>query len=84
MADLTNAQKAQILVDGEPITEGATSTALVIVGVEADAGDGTLYAVGNLAGTAAINVTKDGRNGSLEVLVTDAPLVVTLGAPEPK
>ena len=86
MATLTNAEKALILVDGESVTPedaAVSSTANVIASTPVGA-DGFVYVQGNLAGVATINVTKDGRSGSVEVTVTDAPLAVTLGTPEPK
>lgn len=86
MADLTNAQKALLLVDGAPInanTPGVTSSDPAVASLGAD-DDGKYVVNGEAAGTATITAAYLGRSGSIEVLVSEAPLVLTLGTLEPK
>lgn len=83
MATITTAQKAPVLIAGAPdpgiavqvsgpsLSVQVTTTAIFIVGVSPDP-------------NASITVTKDGRSGTLAIEVTDAPLDVSLGDPEPK
>jgi hypothetical protein len=84
VADPTTAQRAPILVAGEPLTSWdsiATSDAAVLsisnVG-------GTAYGVGNAPGPFTITVQKNGNTGTYSGTVAEDPLVVTLGTPEPK
>lgn len=86
MADLGNSKRAQLLVDGAPIPEAdaaQVSSTANIIAAPAIVG-GTVYIVGNIAGECSINVARNGRSGSLAVTVTNDPLVITLGTPEPK
>ena len=86
MAALTNAEKALVLVDGEAVTpeEASVASSANVLASTVTGADGFIYVQGNLAGTVTLNVTKDGRAGSVEIIVSDAPLDVTLGTPEPK
>ena len=91
MAEISNAQRAPILV--ETSTGQAVFPVLRTYTIPEDApfhiqnvggGEGTDFVVGDLPGTATILVSSAGQVGSLEVTVTAAPLVVSLGVPEPK
>jgi hypothetical protein len=86
MADLTNAQKAPLLVDGEPIDDshpGLTSSDPSVATV-ANGGDGNYWVIGQAPGSAVISLSYQARSGSLAVTVSEAPYVLTLGAAEPK
>lgn len=86
MADLGNSKRAQVLVDGAPILEAdaaQVSSSANVIAAPAIV-NGTVYIVGNLAGECTVNVARAGRSGSLAVTVTNDPLVITLGTPEPK
>lgn len=89
MADLTTAQKAPLLVDGEELVAGTasifSSDHSVATPQNINTEDGLLvYVVAVGEGTADITVEKDGRSGGVSVTVTEAPLDVSLGTPEPK
>ena len=82
---MTNAERAQVLVDGDPLPDASSTITFTepnVVGLIAV--DGNIYVEGIGAGVTEMTVTKAGRSGSLTVTVTEAPLVVTLGTPEPK
>ena len=84
MAALTTAEKAPLIVDGDPLTswDGIVSDDTDVVFIQNIAG--VAYAVSGMAGIATVTVTKNGNSGSVEITVTEAPLDVTLGTPEPK
>lgn len=85
MADLTNAQRAALLIGGSQVngdTPGIASSDPAIATVEAVAGK--FYVVGQAPGSTTITASFGGRSGSLEVAVSSEPLVLTLGTPEPK
>lgn len=88
MSDLTTAQRAPILVDGSALPSGnsvTSSDSAVVTPANVTTPEGSkVYAVANAPGTAVITVTVGGRSGTLAVSVTEAPLTITLGAPEPK
>lgn len=82
---MTNAERAQVLVDGDPLPDGSSTITFTepnIAGLVAI--EGNIYVTGLAAGETEMTVEKAGRSGSLTVTVTEAPLVVTLGTPEPK
>lgn len=84
MAELTTAQKAPIYADGELMNpddgecESSDDTILSV-----GTAPGHWFAYGESAGDATITVTRNGRTGTLTVTVTEQPIVVTLGTPEP-
>lgn len=85
MADLTTATRAPVLVDNQGIGSDYDVTSDdPAVGVDIPPGKSVWYATGDAAGTADVTVSKDGRQGMVTIEVTEAPLAVTLGAPEPK
>lgn len=84
MANLTTAQKAPIIVkqeDGTPLTEWQCDTD--DHGVAVISGNG-FYVSAVAPGTTTLTVTSNGQTGSVPVSVSAAPLVVTLGEPQPK
>lgn len=84
-ATLTTSQKAPLIVKteaGADIDANHRSTSIQGTAVILDTAG--LYVYGAEPGTATITVTSAGQVGTLEVLVTAAPLTVTLGAPEAK
>jgi hypothetical protein len=85
MAALTNAQKAQLLVDGAPVNADTplTTSDASVASLGAD-GDGKAVVIGQGVGTATITATYSGRSGSLDVNVSAEPYILTLGTPEPK
>ena len=86
MADLTNAQRALLLVDGNAInadTPGVTSSDPLVASLGADE-DGKFVVVGQAPGSATITASYLGRSGSLVVTVSAEPYVLSLGTPEPK
>jgi hypothetical protein len=85
VADLTNAQRAQLFIGGEPVDSSTPGIASSDTAVATVQGVGSLfYIVGQAPGTATITAAYEGRSGSLDVSVSAEPLVLTLGAPEPK
>jgi len=85
MADLTNAQRAQLFIGGSDVnadTPGVASTDPTVAAVVGIAGK--FWIVGEAAGSTTITASFLGRSGSLDVTVSSEPLVLTLGAPEPK
>jgi hypothetical protein len=86
MAALTNAQQAQLLVDGAPVnadTPGVTSSDPAVASLGTDA-DGKFVVVGQATGSATITASYLGRSGTLEVNVSEEPYILSLGTPEPK
>jgi hypothetical protein len=85
MADLTTAEKAPILIDGEHVNADTpmSSTDESVVSIGGDTA-GKAYAIANAAGSSTILAAYGGRSGSLDVTVTAAPLVITLGPAQPK
>ena len=86
MAALTNAQKAQLLVDGAPVnadTPGVTSSDPAVASLAADV-DGKFTVIGQGTGTTTISATYLGRTGTLEVTVSPEPYLLSLGPAEPK
>jgi Flp pilus assembly secretin CpaC len=82
---MTNAERAQVLVDGAPLPDASSTITFSepnIAGLVAV--DGNIYVTGLAAGETELTVQKAGRSGSVLVTVTEAPLIVTLGTPEPK
>lgn len=82
---MTNAERAQVLVDGDALPDQSsviTFSEPNIAGLAAV--DGNIYVTGLAAGETEMTVSKGGRSGSVTVTVTEAPLIVTLGTPEPK
>ena len=86
MADtLTTAQKAPLLVDGNPIRYGAITWSVDqtgIINVTVCGNSGTLV-FGLAEGTVTLTVSEGNRTGADVITVTGAPLAVTLGSPEP-
>lgn len=85
MAELDNASRAQLLIDGHDVnsnTPGISSSDTSVASL-ADI-NGKFYVVGQTPGTATITASVLGRTGSLDVTVTAAPFVLTLGPAEPK
>jgi hypothetical protein len=85
MADLSNAQRAQLFVDGNDVnsdTPGLTSSAPEVASIATIGGK--FWIVGESVGTATISLDVGGRQGSLDVLVSAEPYILTLGTPEPK
>lgn len=85
MADLTNAQRALLLIGGDAVLDGtpglaSSDPAIATLSVI----NGSFYVVGVAPGTATITAAYNGRSGSLDVSVSAEPLVLTLGTPEPK
>jgi hypothetical protein len=86
MAALTNAQQAQLLVDGAPVnadTPGVTSSDPAVASLGTDA-DGKFVVIGQATGSATITASYLGRSGTLEVNVSEEPYILSLGTPEPK
>lgn len=87
MADLNTAQRVPFAVtnpDGSPTTVDGTSCSGTAFTDFHDTTTGQRYIVGLTAGAGTLTVWKGARTGTLEVTVEDAPLVVTIGTPEPK
>lgn len=86
---LTTAEKALLYVDGSPLVAGTagifTSDAAVAIPQNQNTEDGLLvFIVAQGEGEATITVDKDGRSGTGTLVVTEAPLIITFGDPEPK
>ena len=79
MADITNAQKAPILLDGTPPPPEAL---LSVSNAHVAVADG--FVVGQSAGDVTLTAQLAGRTGTLDIHVVDEPIVVTIGTPEPK
>jgi alpha-beta hydrolase superfamily lysophospholipase len=88
MATLTTAEKAPLLLEGSPVTQGQIGSSdpavASIVMQTVEGGPAECYVVGQSAGACIVTLSLDGQIGSLEVTVTEAPLDITLGTPEPK
>ena len=84
-ATLTTSQKAPLVVTTEAGVEiDANHRSVSIEGTAVTIDTGGVYVYGTEPGTATVTVSSAGQIGVLEVLVTAAPLTVTLGTPEPK
>lgn len=91
MATLTTSQKAPLVVTTEAgATVRPAAQTIEIAGdscvhiANTGGGDGTNYVVADAPGTATLTVSSDGQLGTLEVVVTPAPLSVALGVPVAK
>jgi hypothetical protein len=85
VADLSNAQKAPLLIGGDAVasdTPGIASTDPAIASIAPF--DGEYWVVGQAPGSTTVTASYAGRSGSLEVTVSAEPLVLTLGPAEPK
>lgn len=85
MADsLALGQKAPILIDGANPPAGTVFTADsgIVTAEPADA-DGVVFLLALGTGVVTLNASEGGRSGSDVITVTDAPLVVSLGAAVP-
>ena len=84
-ATLTTSQKAPLIVtteNGADVDQNHRSVTVNGTAVALDSAGAYVYGVE--PGTATITVTSAGQVGTLDILVTAAPLTVTLGAPQPK
>lgn len=87
---LTTAEKAELLVTQAgasvyPATVVDSPTGIVAFAVVTDtAGVNHFYVEGVAVGTTTLTATYGGSTGTLDVTVTEAPLTLTLGTPEPK
>lgn len=89
MADLTTAQKAPLIItdsNGTDIGVPAvlTSDNPAVATFTGNEGDEHVFIIANSAGQATFTATEAGMTGTLTVTVEDAPLTMTLGAPEAK
>lgn len=85
MADLTTAQKAPLLIDGNPVasnTPGIATSDNDVASVANIANQ--FWIVGQAPGDANITADFQGRHGVLAVHVSAAPIALSLGTPEPK
>ena len=90
MATINTAQKAPLTIvtaAGAPV--GPLAAVLTVAGTAVTVenqgfGDGTNYVIGQEVGTATVTATYQGQTGTLEVIVTAAPLAMTLGDPVAK
>jgi hypothetical protein len=89
MADLTSAQKAALIV--ETSEGGWTDPAQRVYTLSEGApfhiepvGNDHAFVVADAPGSGTILVSCGGESGSIEVSVTAAPLIVTLGTPVAK
>ena len=84
-ATLTTSQKAPLLVEDENGNDiDANHRAVTVDGTAVVLDTAGVYVYAVEPGTATLTVTSAGQVGTLEILVTAAPLTVTLGAAEPK
>ena len=84
-ATLTTSQKAPLLVDDENgIVIDQNHRSVSVDGAAITLDNAGVYVYGVEPGTATLTVTSAGQVGTLEILVTAAPLTVTLGPAEPK
>lgn len=85
MATLAVSAQAPVLVDdagiGDDYLVETTDSDILAVGVP---GKTVQYVRGVTPGFVTVTVSKGARSGSLEVEVTEDPLEVSLGAPEPQ
>lgn len=85
MATLTTAQKAPLIVTDENGNDiDANHRVATVEGTAVILDNAGVYVYGQEPGTASITVTSAGQTGTLEVIVTPAPLTVTLGPVEAK
>ena len=85
MATLTTAQKAPLIVtDANGNEIDANHRAVSVEGTAVIVDTAGIYVYGVVSGTATLTVTAAGQTGTLEIVVTPAPLTVTLGPAEPK
>lgn len=85
MADLTNATKAPLLIDGANPNGATYEYDSARLQIDAPAPDGTVYVEGlQVVADTTITVHQGGRSGVLHVTVTDAPLVLTFGPAVPR
>jgi len=87
MANLTTAQKAELIVTdeyGTPVTGGldiATGGSQIVAFVPQD---GKMWAVALQPGEATVTVTVGASSGTLDLVVGASPLTITLGEPVAK
>jgi hypothetical protein len=89
LSALTTAQQAPILNAGVRIASGTASIVSddtsVCTPANVTTPDGQfVYAVAQAPGSATLTVSAGGRSGYVAVTVSEAPLNITLGTPEPK
>ena len=84
MPTLTTAQKAAILLDGVPVT-GYSQLVRSSNNFDISVVDDVSYVVAVAPDPAAtLIVRKNGREGVVAFDIVEAPLDITLGAPQPK
>lgn len=85
MADLTNATKAPLLIDGANPNGATYEYDEQRLKVDVPDADGTVFVEGlQPVSDTTLTVRQDGRVGVLHVTVTDAPLVLTFGPAVPR